>query len=128
VSTDALLEALKALEVELHQGATRANRARMDALLHADYIEFGRSGTIWTRQATLDEFGGGGGDGAPRIHADRFELHPLGDTLALLTYRSAHVNGDGSRHRHTLRSSLWQRSARGWQMRFHQGTPTEDAT
>jgi len=125
VSADALLEALKALEVELHLGATRANRARMDALLHADFIEFGRSGTVWTRQATLDEFGAGG-HGAPRILADRFELHPLGDALALLTYRSAHVNADGLRHRHTLRSSLWQRSARGWQMRFHQGTPTED--
>jgi len=127
VSADALLDAVKALEVELHQGTTRANRSRMDELLHADFIEFGRSGTVWTRQATLDEFGAGG-DGAPRIHADRFALHALGDALALLTYRSAHVNADGSRHRHTLRSSLWQRSARGWQLRFHQGTPTEDAT
>jgi hypothetical protein len=36
------------------------------------------------------------------------------------------VGADGSRHRHTLRSSLWQRSSRGWQLRFHQGTPTED--
>jgi hypothetical protein len=127
VSADALRDVLKALEVELHQGTTRANLARMEELLHADFIEFGRAGTVWTRQATLDEFGSGGDD-APRIHADRFELHPLGDTLALLTYRSAHVGADGSRHRHTLRSSLWQRSALGWQMRFHQGTPTEDAT
>jgi hypothetical protein len=127
VSANDLLEALKALEVELHQGTTRANRARMDALLHADFIEFGRSGTVWTRQATLDEFGAGG-EGAPRIQADRFKLHALDDILALLTYRSAHLNADGSCHRHTLRSSLWQRSAHGWQLRFHQGTPTEDAT
>jgi hypothetical protein len=125
VSVNALLDALKALEVELHRDTTRANRSRMDELLHPDFIEFGRSGAVWTRQATLDEFGAGGGE-APRIHADRFELHPLGDTLSLLTYRSAHVSADGSRHRHTLRSSLWQRSAHGWQMRFHQGTPTED--
>jgi hypothetical protein len=123
-----LLDALRALEVELHQGATRADRARMDALLHPDFFEFGRSGTVWTRAATLDEFAAGG-DAAPRIRADRFELQRLADDLALLTYRSAHVGADAAAHRFTLRASLWQRGGPvGWQLRFHQGTPTEDGS
>lgn len=118
-----LLDELCALEVELHQGATRADRVRMNALLHADFVEFGRSGTVWTRAATLDEFGSPGAAAAPRIRADHFELQRLGVELALLTYCSAHVAAHGALDRHTLRSSLWQRTAQGWQLRFHQGTP-----
>jgi hypothetical protein len=122
------LDALVALEVELHRGAVRADRARLDALLHPDFVEFGRSGTVWTREATLQEFADGG-TFAPRITADRFALQRLDDTLALLTYRSAHLDAQDRRHRFTLRSSLWQRDAAGrWQLRFHQGTPTEDAS
>jgi hypothetical protein len=124
---DALAAELRALEVELHRGATRADRTRMDTLLHADFIEFGRSGVPWTRDATLAEFAGGGGS-APRIVADRFVLRRLSDELALLTYRSAHVDDEGRRERFTWRSSLWQRGPSGWQLRFHQGTPTEDGT
>jgi hypothetical protein len=122
-----LADVLRTLEVELHLGATRANRTRMDALLHADFIEFGRSGTLWTREATLAEFADGGAS-APRILADSFTLRRLSDELALLTYRSSHVDGQGRRERFTWRTSLWQRGPAGWQLRFHQGTPTEDDT
>lgn len=123
---EALLAALRALEVELHRAEVRADRARMDALLHADFVEFGRSGSVWTREATLDEFGAPGAAAqGPTIHAQDFELRVLGDCLALLNYRSAHVDAAGGKDRWTLRTSLWQRNATGaWQLRFHQGTPT----
>jgi hypothetical protein len=127
VDDEALAAALRALELELHRGDTRANRARMEALLHAEFIEVGRSGTLWTREATLAEFAAGG-ESAPRILADRFAMRRLADGLVLLTYRSAHVDADGRRSRFTWRSSLWQHGAAGWQLRFHQGTPTEDDT
>ena len=125
---EALHDALVALEVELHRGATRADRARMEALLHPQFLEFGRSGTLWTREATLDEFAAPGAAAkAPAIHAHAFVLHPLADGLALLSYRSAHVAPDGTHHRRTLRSSVWQRNAAGhWQLRFHQGTPADE--
>lgn len=123
----ALLVELQALEVALHRTEVRADRARMDALLHPDFVEFGRSGTVWTREATLDEFGDAqAASQGPTIHAQDFELRCLADGLALLTYRSAHVEPDGRRHRWSLRASLWQRDGRGsWRLRFHQGTPTE---
>ena len=124
---EALAAALRTLELELHRGATRANRTRMETLLHPDFVEFGRSGVLWTREATIAEFAGGG-ESAPRILADRFVLQRLGDDLALLTYRSAHADADDRRERFTWRSSLWQGGAPGWQLRFHQGTPTEDGT
>lgn len=127
---EALHDALVALEVELHRGATRADRARMEALLHPQFLEFGRSGTLWTREATLDEFAAPGAAAkAPAIHAHDFVLHPLADSLALLSYRSAHVARDGTHHRRTLRSSVWQRNAAGdWQLRFHQGTPADEGS
>jgi hypothetical protein len=121
-----LLAALRALEVELHRPAVRADRANMDALLHADFVEFGRSGTVWTRAATLDEFSAPGASAhGPTIHAQDFELRVVADGLALLGYRSAHVDVEGGKDRWTLRMSLWQRNTTGaWQLRFHQGTPT----
>lgn len=59
-----------------------------------------------------------------QLVADGFALARLGPDSALLTYRSASVAEDGTAGRHTLRSSVWLRTALGWQMRFHQGTPT----
>jgi hypothetical protein len=50
-------------------------------------------------------------------------VESLTEALALLTYRSAHVAGDGTLERHTLRASLWERTEQGWQLRFHQATP-----
>ena len=125
---DALFTELRALEQALHRPAVRAVRSRMDALLHPDFVDFGRSGTVWTREATLDEFSGAGAAAeGPTIHAQDFQLRRLDGHLALLTYRSAHVDSEGRHHRWSLRSSLWQREAGGWQLRFHQGTPTDDA-
>jgi hypothetical protein len=54
-----------------------------------------------------------------------FEHEQLAAGLALLTYRSAHVKAGGAIERHTLRASLWELTEIGWQLRFHQGTPTE---
>jgi hypothetical protein len=63
----------------------------------------------------------------PDVHSSDFDLVVLGEGVALLTYLSAHMNVSGNLHRHTLRSSIWVRTAAGWQIRFHQGTPTTQA-
>jgi len=80
------LSELQSLEVELHSPAARKSRDRLNALLHADYLELGRSGRRYTK---------------------------------------ANVLPDGAHERHTLRTSIWQWTEQGWQMRFHQGTPTQ---
>jgi hypothetical protein len=65
------------------------------------------------------------GESAPGpIWSQDFKVDIIAGDVALLTYRSAVANADGQLSHHALRSSLWQRSARGWQMRFHQGTAT----
>lgn len=58
------------------------------------------------------------------IVADRFKVRLLGEFIALLTYRSAQMLANGTLDRFTLRTSVWERTTRGWQISFHQGTPT----
>jgi hypothetical protein len=117
-----LLDTLKALETSLHDPEVRRSAERLGALLHPAFRELGRSGREYTREEVLAEFSGG----APEfvIWAQDFSLEVLSESLALLTYRSAHVADGGALERHTLRASLWQRTEEGWKMRFHQGTPT----
>ncbi len=117
----ALLAQLQALETELHRPATRRGARRLDALLHEDFREIGRSGRAYAKADVLAHLP----MDVPHadIVADGFDLRRLGETIALLTYRSAHRVEDGTLERMTLRASIWERSGSGWRMRFHQGTP-----
>jgi hypothetical protein len=117
-----LFNELRQLEVELHSSETRRNRSRVELLLHPDFLEYGRSGARYTRDDILREVSAE--SVLPVVHAQNFDLVVLAENVALLTYLSAHTDAEGSLGRHTLRSSLWVRTDVGWQMRFHQGTPT----
>ena len=123
MATDDLLQYLRRLEEELHRTETRRDLGHLDALLHLDFEEFGRSGRRYDRAEVLREFSAGEELGA--VHAQDFMLAEIRDGVALLTYKSAHVDPAGNLVRYTLRSSLWVQTAAGWQMRFHQGTPTD---
>jgi hypothetical protein len=123
VDTDSLLQHLHELEVALHQPELRRDPARLDELLHESFTEFGRSGRSYKR-ADILEFLRLEVTANP-VWSQEFTVAEIAEGIALLTYKSAYVDADGELCRHTLRSSLWQRTARGWQMRFHQGTPTD---
>lgn len=118
-----LLETLQKLEIELHQENTRRDISRLAALLHPQFAEFGRSGRRYARNDVLSELPGD--QGFPQIVSQDFKLEMLAQNVVLLTYLSAHKDASGKLHRFTLRSSLWLYTEQGWQMRFHQGTPTE---
>lgn len=120
--TTALLEELRSLEIELHKDRSRK---RMEALLHPDFVEFGRSGKAYTRDEILNEFATDAT--LPVVQPRHFAVALLAEGIALLTYVSAHVNADGTTDRHTLRSSIWVKTELGWRMRFHQGTSTTPA-
>lgn len=117
-----LLAELHALEVELHSLAARTSAHRLRDLLHPEFREFGRSGKAYSLseveaalQAETEVL---------PIHAQDFAIRELSEGVALLTYKSADCQA-GKLQRHTLRSSLWKLGPSGWQMLFHQGTPTE---
>jgi hypothetical protein len=118
-----LLETITALEISLHDPLVRSDAVQLGALLHPEFKEFGRSGASYTHADIVSRLLAS--EAQPKIHAQDFSVDALSSEFALLIYRSAHIDETGALYRHTHRSSLWQLTDRGWQMRFHQGTPTE---
>jgi hypothetical protein len=108
---------LERLEEELWREETRFDRRRMEELLAPDFFEFGRSGRIYQRAETL---------AVPRqpiaavIPLPNFSVRLIAPDVAQVTYDSELLDAGVVQRGH--RSSLWTRSARGWQLRFHQGT------
>ena len=122
MATD-LLSHLRELEVALHQPKVRRDPTRLNQLLHNSFSEFGRSGRSYSRDEILELLS----HEVPSrtIWSQDFTVAEIAEDVALLTYKSAYIDANGELGRHTLRSSLWQRTALGWRMRFHQGTPTD---
>jgi hypothetical protein len=119
-----LLQELQALEVELHHPGTRCSRERLEQLLHRDFNEVGRSGRQYSRETVvrfLESL-----ESQPAVVSDSFAVVELGPNIALLTYRSAHVEAGRTLVNHTLRSSVWLNAAGIWQLRYHQGTPAAE--
>ena len=110
------------LETGLHSPAVRTDKAQLEKLLHADFFEIGRSGTSYHRNDIIAQLLGQKNHAV--IWAQDFALSMPAYSVALLVYKSAHVNAQGELTMHAQRSSMWQYDELGWQMRFHQGTPT----
>jgi hypothetical protein len=123
MSNDDLLQRLSYLERTLQRLEVRRDRARLDELLHESFVEFGRSGRRYDKTEILRHLPQETDPQA--MWSQDFGLQELAPGLALLTYRSASVDGHGDLYHHSLRASVWQKTDRGWQMRFHQGTATE---
>ena len=101
----------------------RADRARLAALLADDFVEFGSSGNLWTRAATLADLPAE--DFCQRSIRD-FQARLLADDVALVTYRSQHHASGTLPASASWRSSLWTWRDGRWQMIFHQGTRIPD--
>jgi hypothetical protein len=112
---------LRGLEISLHQAEVRASREKLDALLADDFIEFGRSGRTYDKQAILSALTKETGT-SPPPEVSNFQARFEADTIVLITYRSARPSL--SPPMVTNRSSLWRFNDGHWRMAFHQGTPT----
>ena len=116
-----LLETLRSLEVELHHPGVRCNRGRLEQLLTPDFYEVGRSGRQYSRSTVIEFLLN---ETSPtNVQSDDFNAVKLADNVALLTYRSAHIEANGQLRNHTLRASIWVNLDGRWQVRYHQGTP-----
>lgn len=111
-------DVLEHLEEELWREETRFDHGRMGEVIAPDFLEFGRSGRVYQREDTL---------AIPRGPIDAviplpdFRARLLHPDVAQVTYNSA-VRYGGVVQR-ARRSSIWSRTANGWVLRFHQGTP-----
>lgn len=119
-------EQIISLEKELHSSLTRANYARLNELLADDYIEFGCSGNIWSKNDILTRLPSENKN-TSSIESRDFSLKKLSADTYFLTYISFRMI-DGREERTALRSSLWKKSGSDWKMCFHQGTFKAQAT
>lgn len=100
-------------EQALLDPALRAEGARVEELLHPDFVEHGASGRVWDRASMVAALAE---DPAVAGPAGDFVATALADDVVLLTYRVGGPRG-------SLRSSVWVRDdGAGWRVRFHQGT------
>lgn len=113
---------LKRLELTLLDPEARRDTSRVAELLADDFLEFGSSGRVWTREATLKLL-------ATETYVppeiEDLSCRMLSDSVALLTYRSVRRSAGSEIQAEALRSSIWVRRQEGWKIRFHQGTRTE---
>ena len=120
---DELLAHLLELETALHSKEVRCSAERLGALLHDRFQEVGYSGRRFDKQTILEAISDD--QGSTIIWSQDFELSMLADDVALLSYRSAWIEGSKQLSRHARRASVWRRSEAGnWRLRYHQGTPT----
>ena len=114
---EALAAQLRALEESLLQPDVRKS-AQLVALLADDFVEFGSSGTVYSRADLVALLQAE----SPSVQTTSdFRVVRLGPDAALLTYR---IHRHGEPPVHTLRSSVWRRERGRWRMVFHQGTRT----
>lgn len=114
------IEEIQKLEESLWRTETRFDLNYMERILAPDFFEFGRSGRIYQRNDTLH--------GArpqvinAKIPLKNFKITTISDNTCLVTYISE-VMYEGLEVGN--RSSIWSKTEKGWQIRFHQGTVTK---
>ena len=92
------------------------NKLNLENRLADDFVEFGRSGKVWTRRDVIN--------GLSAITEDKpyeisnFQADMLSETVVLARYIS--LNKESGEK--ALRSSVWVKNNGGWKIRFHQGT------
>lgn len=113
-------DCLRVLEESLLDPAVRRNREAVRGLLMEEFVEFGASGRVWSRDQILDLLAE---ETFSPVRMEDFQCVLLGDDAALVTYRAVRdARGDTGAGTSSLRSSIWIRISGKWRCRFHQGT------
>ena len=117
-----ILRELSAREPIFHRAEFGVSREDFERMTVEEFWEIGASGRRYSRNFVLDEL-------EKRYAADHedvwetseFHCRRLTEDVFLLTYTLVQ---DGTRI--TRRSTIWQRTAEGWKIVFHQGTVVTD--
>lgn len=111
--------AVKDAELALLSGDARHDPARVDRLLHADFVEIGRSGRRMTREQTaaaLSAEPSGSEVGREAREVDEWQFTELAAGIVLVTYRLTSASG------RSRRSSIWKLGDESPEILFHQAT------
>ena len=113
-----VLEELSGREPIFHRPEHGTHREDFERMMASDFWEVGASGASYSRQFVLDEL--------ERRHAaphedvwetSDFQCRQLASDVYLLTYTLLQ-----HKTRLTRRSTIWERTADGWKIVYHQGT------
>jgi hypothetical protein len=118
-SAEEIAGQLRCWEEAMLDPAVRGNRTRVAELLAEDFVEFGSTGRVWTRDEILDLLAG---EIPAPIYLMDFECVLLAEDVALVTYRAVRTDAGAATQISSLRSSIWIKEPGGWRLRFHQGT------
>jgi hypothetical protein len=116
-----MIDLFRDLEERLLRPEVRRSPDQVGKLLAADFIEFGSSGTVFSRQQILD---GLARESPMELSAADFSTRMLCDRVTLVTYRAMRRDPASGQEWHSLRSSIWKLVDGRWLVTFHQGTPT----
>lgn len=94
-----------------------SNRANLDSRFSKDFFEYGKSGTVYDRECSMNALMRLSKD--RQIQITQFELTTLSENVLLIHYIS-HNKEDNS---YALRTSIWKMENSNWKLYFHQGTP-----
>lgn len=101
------------LEQSLLDPKIRKSATELDKLISDDFIEFGSSGKVYSKQDIVDHLPE---EDDRKFEVSNFSVKDIAEDVVLATYIVA-VDGASS-----LRASLWSKKSGKWQMTFHQGT------
>ena len=116
---ETIKEIIYELEMSLLTKEVRASVEKLGQLLADDFIEYGSSGLIYDKKATLEKLPK---SQSPRYRLYDFEIFVFSDQVVQTRFKTDRTNADGTQTT-SLRSSLWKNNNGTWQMFFHQGTP-----
>lgn len=117
-----LADAIRNLELDLMQPATRKSPDVLDRLLADEFIEIGANGKRYTKTELLRLLPS---SEVSTYTMRDFEAQELIMGIVLATYRVDQENQKTGKKSRSIRCSLWQLRDGRWQMVFHQGTPQE---
>ena len=119
---DEILAELSAREPLFHRLGSKVDRTALEAMMATDFWEVGASGNIYHREFVIETIlQRQGSDHSDEWVCSDFALRSLGSDHFLITYRLEQPA------RPTRRSTIWKRTADGWQILYHQGTIINDS-
>lgn len=107
------------LETNLLKPEVRRSREAVARLLADDFVEFGSSGAIYSKEQILE---GLQSEVPLNYSVADFRVAEIADGVFLATYRTL-ARSPASTRMQARRSSIWRQVEDQWQMLFHQGTP-----
>ena len=112
------------LEELLLQPNIRNSYNDLNELLAEDFIEFGSTGRIYNKKASVE--GMLGEQDIFDTEIKDFEIKLLASDVILATYKIRIKNDTKQWEKFSLRSSIWEFEDEKWQLFFHQGTLTQE--